>query len=161
MSWHRSLFLVSLHCDLAYSYYDNMALRKYKWFSCRWWTFLVTIVFLQLYGGIQRYLEQFPDGGFFKGKNFVFDHRYCLWVPDISRDLTSWMMLLKIGLPFIRNEWTVKSILLTYTKIISGTREIGLHSLDPIEKSDALFVLFCFVYFPFSCSTVFFFLHQC
>ncbi|XP_050225798.1 rhodanese-like domain-containing protein 6 [Mercurialis annua] len=29
----------------------------------------------QLYGGIQRYLEQFPDGGFFKGKNFVFDHR--------------------------------------------------------------------------------------
>ncbi|KAA0035728.1 rhodanese-like domain-containing protein 6 isoform X2 [Cucumis melo var. makuwa] len=29
----------------------------------------------QLYGGIQRYLEQFPDGGFFAGKNFVFDHR--------------------------------------------------------------------------------------
>ncbi|KAK6911669.1 tRNA uridine(34) hydroxylase, N-terminal [Dillenia turbinata] len=29
----------------------------------------------QLYGGIQRYLEQFPGGGFFKGKNFVFDHR--------------------------------------------------------------------------------------
>ncbi|XP_013585590.1 PREDICTED: rhodanese-like domain-containing protein 6 isoform X3 [Brassica oleracea var. oleracea] len=29
----------------------------------------------QLYGGIQRYLEQFPSGGFFKGKNFVFDHR--------------------------------------------------------------------------------------
>ncbi|KAH0850697.1 hypothetical protein HID58_095313, partial [Brassica napus] len=24
----------------------------------------------QLYGGIQRYLEQFPSGGFFKGKNF-------------------------------------------------------------------------------------------
>lgn len=37
---------------------------------------VVTVVFLQLYGGIQRYLEQFPDGGFFKGKNFVFDHRY-------------------------------------------------------------------------------------
>lgn len=33
---------------------------------------------LQLSGGIQRYLEQFPDGGFFKGKNFVFDHRYIL-----------------------------------------------------------------------------------
>ncbi|KAG4918525.1 hypothetical protein JHK82_055964 [Glycine max] len=30
----------------------------------------------QLFGGIQRYLEQFPDGGFFKGKNFVFDHRF-------------------------------------------------------------------------------------
>nr|GEY84062.1 hypothetical protein [Tanacetum cinerariifolium] len=29
----------------------------------------------QLYGGIQRYMEQFPDGGFFKGRNFVFDHR--------------------------------------------------------------------------------------
>jgi hypothetical protein len=28
-----------------------------------------------LYGGIQRYLEQFPDGGYFDGKNFVFDHR--------------------------------------------------------------------------------------
>ena len=26
-------------------------------------------------GGIQRYLETFPDGGFFKGKNFVFDER--------------------------------------------------------------------------------------
>lgn len=31
---------------------------------------------LQLFGGIQRYLEQFPDGGFFKGKNFVFDPRF-------------------------------------------------------------------------------------
>nr|XP_043621535.1 rhodanese-like domain-containing protein 6 [Erigeron canadensis]XP_043621536.1 rhodanese-like domain-containing protein 6 [Erigeron canadensis]XP_043621538.1 rhodanese-like domain-containing protein 6 [Erigeron canadensis]XP_043621539.1 rhodanese-like domain-containing protein 6 [Erigeron canadensis] len=29
----------------------------------------------QLYGGIQRYMEQFPEGGYFKGKNFVFDHR--------------------------------------------------------------------------------------
>ncbi|XP_037432984.1 rhodanese-like domain-containing protein 6 [Triticum dicoccoides] len=29
----------------------------------------------QLYGGIQRYLEQYPDGGYFDGKNFVFDHR--------------------------------------------------------------------------------------
>lgn len=35
-----------------------------------------SICFPQLYGGIQRYLEQFPDGGFFRGKNFVFDHRY-------------------------------------------------------------------------------------
>ncbi|RLN30566.1 rhodanese-like domain-containing protein 6 [Panicum miliaceum] len=31
----------------------------------------------QLYGGIQRYLEQFPDGGYFEGKNFVFDHSHC------------------------------------------------------------------------------------
>ena len=29
----------------------------------------------QLKGGIHRYLEAFPDGGFFKGKNFVFDKR--------------------------------------------------------------------------------------
>lgn len=29
----------------------------------------------QLSGGVQRYLEAYPDGGFFKGKNFVFDHR--------------------------------------------------------------------------------------
>lgn len=36
----------------------------------------------QLYGGIQRYLEQFPDGGFFKGKNFVFDHRVSVGSQD-------------------------------------------------------------------------------
>ncbi|ETW00502.1 hypothetical protein H310_07115 [Aphanomyces invadans] len=28
-----------------------------------------------LKGGIHKYLEQFPDGGFFKGKNFIFDKR--------------------------------------------------------------------------------------
>ncbi|KAK6915686.1 Rhodanase, C-terminal [Dillenia turbinata] len=28
----------------------------------------------QLYDGIQHYMEQFPGGGIFKGKNFVFDH---------------------------------------------------------------------------------------
>ncbi|GAB2287267.1 hypothetical protein Dimus_021649 [Dionaea muscipula] len=38
----------------------------------------------QLYGGIQRYLEQFPDGGFFKGKNFVFDHRISVGSSDES-----------------------------------------------------------------------------
>lgn len=26
-------------------------------------------------GGIQRYMEAFPDGGYFMGKNFVFDER--------------------------------------------------------------------------------------
>ncbi|XP_038717314.1 rhodanese-like domain-containing protein 6 isoform X1 [Tripterygium wilfordii] len=36
----------------------------------------------QLFGGIQRYLEQFPDGGFFKGKNFVFDHRISVGSSD-------------------------------------------------------------------------------
>ena len=29
----------------------------------------------QLKGGIHRYLEAFPDGGYFRGKNFVFDGR--------------------------------------------------------------------------------------
>ncbi|KAI4301691.1 hypothetical protein L6164_034942 [Bauhinia variegata] len=36
----------------------------------------------QLFGGIQRYLEQFPNGGFFKGKNFVFDHRISVGSSD-------------------------------------------------------------------------------
>ncbi|CAL5330072.1 unnamed protein product [Camellia sinensis] len=35
-----------------------------------------------LFGGIQRYLEQYPDGGFFKGKNFVFDHRVSVGSSD-------------------------------------------------------------------------------
>uniref|UniRef100_A0A2P2LGP6 Uncharacterized protein MANES_08G110000 n=2 Tax=Rhizophora mucronata TaxID=61149 RepID=A0A2P2LGP6_RHIMU len=38
----------------------------------------------QLYGGIQRYLEQYPDGGFFKGKNFVFDHRISVGSSDTN-----------------------------------------------------------------------------
>ncbi|XP_051124603.1 rhodanese-like domain-containing protein 6 [Andrographis paniculata] len=38
----------------------------------------------QLYGGIQRYMEQFPDGGFFKGKNFVFDHRVSVGSSNTS-----------------------------------------------------------------------------
>lgn len=28
-----------------------------------------------LYGGIHQYMEDFPEGGFFKGKNFVYDPR--------------------------------------------------------------------------------------
>lgn len=32
----------------------------------------------QLAGGIHRYLEQFPDGGHFRGKNFVFDRRIAI-----------------------------------------------------------------------------------
>ena len=37
----------------------------------------------QLRGGIQRYLEAYPDGGFFRGVNFVFDDR--ISVPPASR----------------------------------------------------------------------------
>lgn len=35
----------------------------------------------QLSGGIHRYLEAFPDGGRFKGKNFVFDARVTMAPP--------------------------------------------------------------------------------
>ena len=30
---------------------------------------------VQLQGGIEAYLKKFPDGGFWKGKNFTFDKR--------------------------------------------------------------------------------------
>lgn len=36
----------------------------------------------QLQGGIHRYLEQFPDGGLFQGKNFVFDQRVTMASQD-------------------------------------------------------------------------------
>ncbi|EPS62576.1 hypothetical protein M569_12213, partial [Genlisea aurea] len=36
----------------------------------------------QLYGGIQRYMEQFSGRGYFKGKNFVFDHRVSVGSSD-------------------------------------------------------------------------------
>lgn len=32
-------------------------------------------MYMQLEGGIHRYLEQYPDGGIFEGKNYVFDQR--------------------------------------------------------------------------------------
>ena len=38
----------------------------------------------QLQGGIHRYLEAFPDGGLFKGKNFVFDKRRALGPADAA-----------------------------------------------------------------------------
>eukprot|EP00451_Oxyrrhis_marina_P011218 CAMPEP_0204316800 /NCGR_PEP_ID=MMETSP0469-20131031/5601_1 /ASSEMBLY_ACC=CAM_ASM_000384 /TAXON_ID=2969 /ORGANISM="Oxyrrhis marina" /LENGTH=339 /DNA_ID=CAMNT_0051297623 /DNA_START=13 /DNA_END=1029 /DNA_ORIENTATION=+ len=42
----------------------------------------------QLQGGIHRYLEAFPDGGAFKGKNYVFDRRK-LAGPDTAEVLGS------------------------------------------------------------------------
>ena len=38
----------------------------------------------QLRGGIHRYLEHYPDGGFFLGKNFVFDKRRAMG-PTLPR----------------------------------------------------------------------------
>ena len=32
-------------------------------------------------GGIQRYMEAFPTGGFFVGRNFVFDERVTVGSP--------------------------------------------------------------------------------
>ena len=38
----------------------------------------------QLQGGIERYLKAFPDGGFWRGKNFVFDKREAVSVNDMN-----------------------------------------------------------------------------
>jgi len=37
-------------------------------------------------GGIQRYIERFVDGGFFGGKNFVFDERVAVPPPAAPVD---------------------------------------------------------------------------
>jgi predicted sulfurtransferase len=38
----------------------------------------------QLQGGIEKYLQTFPDGGFWQGKNFVFDKREAFDVKDVK-----------------------------------------------------------------------------
>lgn len=40
----------------------------------------------QLKGGIERYLKQFKDGGFWRGKNFVFDKREAVGVDNPHGD---------------------------------------------------------------------------
>ena len=40
----------------------------------------------QLQGGIERYLQAFPDGGFWRGKNFVFDKREAVSAADKDGD---------------------------------------------------------------------------
>ena len=40
----------------------------------------------QLQGGIERYLKAFPDGGFWRGKNFVFDKREAVGVENPDGD---------------------------------------------------------------------------
>ena len=40
----------------------------------------------QLKGGIHRYLEKYPDGGFWKGKNFVFDRRLAVGAAEPAKD---------------------------------------------------------------------------
>jgi predicted sulfurtransferase len=40
----------------------------------------------QLQGGVERYLKAFPDGGFWRGKNFVFDKREAVGVENPEGD---------------------------------------------------------------------------
>lgn len=40
----------------------------------------------QLQGGIERYLKEFPDGGHWRGKNFVFDKREAVGVGNAAGD---------------------------------------------------------------------------
>lgn len=40
----------------------------------------------QLQGGIEKYLQQFPDGGFWRGKNFVFDKREAISADNKDGD---------------------------------------------------------------------------
>lgn len=40
----------------------------------------------QLQGGIERYLKAFPDGGYWRGKNFVFDKREAVGVENPEGD---------------------------------------------------------------------------
>lgn len=40
----------------------------------------------QLQGGVERYLKAFPDGGFWRGKNFVFDKREAVGVGNADGD---------------------------------------------------------------------------
>jgi hypothetical protein len=40
----------------------------------------------QLQGGVERYLQSFPDGGFWRGKNFVFDKREAIGPGNINGD---------------------------------------------------------------------------
>jgi len=40
----------------------------------------------QLKGGIERYMQEFPDGGYWRGKNFVFDKREAVSVNNKAGD---------------------------------------------------------------------------
>mmetsp|Transcript_3063 Transcript_3063/g.6284 ORF Transcript_3063/g.6284 Transcript_3063/m.6284 type:complete len:210 (+) Transcript_3063:1133-1762(+) len=40
----------------------------------------------QLQGGIERYLQAYPDGGYWRGKNFVFDKREAIGIDNPDGD---------------------------------------------------------------------------
>src|SRR6056300_1751938 len=41
----------------------------------------------QLQGGIDKYFKEFPDGGYWQGKNYVFDKRFAHAPPKIDGEL--------------------------------------------------------------------------
>ena len=43
----------------------------------------------QLHGGIHAYQEKFPTGGYFRGKNFVYDPRRALPYPQLDETIGS------------------------------------------------------------------------
>lgn len=47
----------------------------------------------QLQGGIEKYMQEFPDGGYWHGKNFVFDKREAVgaWVRAKPIAHVSWL----------------------------------------------------------------------
>jgi len=61
-----------IRCEKASAYLLAKGLKKERCF--------------QLKGGIHRYLEQYPTGGIFKGKNFVFDSRILVQGKDDEID---------------------------------------------------------------------------
>ena len=41
----------------------------------------------QLHGGVFQYQQDFPDGGYFKGKNFVYDKRIAMPYPNDNGEI--------------------------------------------------------------------------
>ncbi|CAE7940242.1 Tstd2, partial [Symbiodinium sp. KB8] len=54
----------------------------------------------QLKGGIHRYLEQFPDGGLWAGKNFVFDKRVAMAPEEQPKDRAVVGTCLECAVPY-------------------------------------------------------------
>lgn len=51
-------------------------------YNAKYFNFYYDVIHCNVQGGIHRYLEEYPEGGLFKGKNFVFDGRVS--VPSVS-----------------------------------------------------------------------------
>ena len=74
LSHHHFCFLLSLggiRCERASAYLNAQMGNEVKGVY-------------QLQGGIERYLQAFPDGGFWRGKNFVFDKREAIGAGNMN-----------------------------------------------------------------------------